>query len=55
MPLISTDPDPYAELDFRADAGELSEEFRPRTQTRPGADRRVRFPVFRAGRAGGRV
>lgn len=24
----STDPDPYAELDNRADAGELSEEFR---------------------------
>jgi hypothetical protein len=22
------DPDPYAELDYRADAGELSEEFR---------------------------
>jgi len=50
------DPDPYAELDYRADAGELSEEFRkpiciargnrprpPMTQTRIGiAVRRIR-------------
>jgi hypothetical protein len=47
------DPDPYAELDYRADADELSEEFRkpiriaramrpqpPATQTRLGAYRR---------------
>lgn len=51
------DPDPYAELDFRADAGELSEEFRkpiriarraapgkPSTQTRlSGHSRRNRI------------
>lgn len=50
------DPDPYAELDYRADAGELSEEFRkpiriarearptvPMTQTRLSATpRRIR-------------
>jgi hypothetical protein len=50
------DPDPYAELDYRADAGELSEEFRkpiriaregrpplPMTQTRLSANpRRIR-------------
>ena len=50
------DPDPYAELDYRADAGELSEEFRkpiriardnrptqPMTQTRISAyPRRIR-------------
>ena len=47
------DPDPYAELDYRADAGELSEEFRkpiriarlvrpgqPATQTRLSANPR---------------
>lgn len=28
MPQTSIDPDPYAELDNRADAAELSEEFR---------------------------
>ncbi|NMA96948.1 MAG: hypothetical protein GX970_02375 [Phyllobacteriaceae bacterium] len=28
MPQTYNDPDPYAELDYRADAGELSEEFR---------------------------
>ena len=51
------DPDPYAELDYRADAGELSEEFRkpiriarqgrpalPTTQTRiSAASRRIRI------------
>jgi hypothetical protein len=50
------DPDPYAELDYRADAGELSEELRkpiriarearptlPMTQTRLNANsRRIR-------------
>ena len=48
-----SDPDPYAELDYRADAGELSEEFRkpiriarlgrpgqPATQTRLSANPR---------------
>ena len=47
------DPDPYAELDYRADAGELSDEFRkpiriarevrprlPMTQTRLGIGQR---------------
>ena len=52
-----SDPDPYAELDFRADAGELSEEFRkpiriarerrrgiPSTQTRLSTHpRRIRI------------
>ena len=28
MPQTHHDPDPYAELDYRADAGELSDEFR---------------------------
>jgi hypothetical protein len=27
-PTAIPDPDPYAELDYRADAGELSEEYR---------------------------
>lgn len=57
MTQTTIDPDPYAELDFRADAGELSEEFRkpvriarsarkgmPTTQTRLSAHpRRIRI------------
>ena len=53
MTQTSFDPDPYAELDYRADAGELSDEFRkpiriarevrprlPMTQTRLGIGQR---------------
>ncbi|MFD2649751.1 hypothetical protein ACFSX5_18345 [Devosia albogilva] len=34
MPQTCNDPDPYAELDNRADAGELSEEFRKPVRVR---------------------
>jgi hypothetical protein len=34
MPQTFYDPDPYAELDNRADAGELSEEFRKPVRVR---------------------
>jgi hypothetical protein len=34
MPQTCHDPDPYAELDYRADAGELSEEFRKPVRVR---------------------
>lgn len=36
MPQTSHDPDPYADLDYRADAGELSEEFRKPIRVRRG-------------------
>ncbi|MBD8064834.1 hypothetical protein IC608_05015 [Devosia sp. PTR5] len=41
----SDDPDPYAELDNRADAGELSEEFRRPVRIRFG--RRRDLPMTR--------
>lgn len=41
MTAPSLDPDPYAELDYRADAGELSEEFRPPTRIRRDAMNRA--------------
>lgn len=41
MTAAPLDPDPYAELDYRADAGELSEEFRPRSRIRGDALQRA--------------
>jgi hypothetical protein len=44
MSASCSDPDPYAELDYRADAGELSEEFRRPKQGFESAARRRQFP-----------
>jgi hypothetical protein len=43
MTQTCTDPDPYAELDYRADAGELSDEFRK--PIRIARDVRPRLPM----------
>ncbi|NGP17543.1 hypothetical protein [Devosia aurantiaca] len=49
---MTHDPDPYADLDYRADAGELSEEFRKpvrvllaRRPTKPARHRPARNSV----------
>ena len=47
MPQTHNDPDPYAELDYRADAGELSEEFRRPSRIESSRPRGV--PLTRTG------
>ena len=49
MPHSCPDPDPYAELDNRADAAELSEEFRKPSRIRMIPRRRL--PATRTGLA----
>ncbi len=48
MPQSCLDPDPYAELDYRADAAELSEEFRKPSRIRLVPRRGL--PITRTGR-----
>ncbi|SMQ65323.1 hypothetical protein SAMN06295905_1197 [Devosia lucknowensis] len=49
------DPDPYAELDYRADAGELSEDFRKPIRIHRDAQRHQRVTRTRLSANPGRI